>query len=400
VDKLKLATISHAAVCVAGLAIVAGGCTMPTFRKGHDDGQPMIGSRPGPVKKLATSVSESSIGRSVSKAFDFSARKKAKALRADPTSLATKTPPPIADDYVKLGETTDRDGDTEGARQHYHKALDMEPHHLGALLGLGRLFDRQGQLDRATAHYAEAANFHPNSATAFNDLGLCLARQGKYEEAIAALHRAVEINPDKTLYRNNIATVLVAEGRISEALAHLTDAHGPAVAHYNIGYLLNKQGRRDEAVQQFQLALETDPAMAPAREWIDALSVPDVSPRGAAGLAGAGPSGPPATAMPAHGASETAPGALSHTPGAAADFAAHPPAESAFPTQAPDYEPSAGGSAYAGPGAATVPPPSAIRVAEVPGGPWGTSRRGVGRPAGAAPGNGPLDANSSATRRY
>lgn len=368
-DKFKLAAIAHAAVMV----IAAVGCTMPTFRKGYDAGQPMVGSRPGPVKQLATSVSESSFARSVSKAFDFSARKKAKALRSDPTSLATKTPPPTADDYVKLGETCDRDGDVESARQHYHKALDMEPHHLGALLGLGRLFDRQGQLDRATAHYAEATNFHPSSATAFNDLGLCLARQGRYNEAITALHRAIEINPDKTLYRNNIATVLVAEGRIDEALAHLTDAHGPAVAHYNIGYLLNKQGRRDQALQQFQLALQAEPSMAPAREWIEALSSPDFAPNGAAGLAAAVPNLPPQTAVTAHGATAavTAHGAIAAAPGAPSTMPVapgynpgelnQPPAEPGYTTQAPEYGPGQSGGAMRGPASLEARRPSTAR---------------------------------------
>lgn len=367
-DKLKLAAIAHAAVMAAAV-----GCTMPTFRKGYDASQPMVGSRPGPVKQLATSVSESSFGRSVAKAFNFSARKKAKTLRSDPTSLAIKPKPPTADDYVKLGESSDREGDTEGARQHYHKALDMEPHHLGALLGLGRLFDRQGQLDRASAHYAEATNFHPHSSTAFNDLGLCLARQGRYDEAITALHRAIEINPDKTLYRNNIATVLVAEGRIDEALAHLTDAHGPAVAHYNIGYLLNKQGRRDQALQQFQLALEAEPSMTPAREWIEALSPPDFAPGGAAGLAAAVPNLPPQTAVTAHGAttSVTAHGAIAAAPGAPSNLAVtpaynagelnQPPADPGYTTQVPEYGLGQSGAAVRGPASLEARRPSAAR---------------------------------------
>lgn len=360
-DKLKLVAIAHAAVMLAAV-----GCTMPTFHKGYDAGQPMVGSRPGPVKQLATSVSESSFGRSVAKAFNFSARKKAKAQRSDPTSLARKTPPPTADDYVKLGESSDREGDAEGARQHYHKALDMEPHHLGALLGLGRLFDRQGQLDRAAAHYAEATNFHPHSSTAFNDLGLCLARQGRYNEAITALHRAIEINPDKTLYRNNIATVLVAEGRIDEALAHLTDAHGPAVAHYNIGYLLNKQGRRDQALQQFQLALQTEPSMTPARDWIEALSSPDVASSDATAVAASVPNLPQAPAVTAHGA--TAPGAPSYVPARPgfnpAGQGHQPPGEPGYATQAPEYEPrqpGAAGTAVRGPASLEARRPATAR---------------------------------------
>jgi tetratricopeptide (TPR) repeat protein len=134
-------------------------------------------------------------------------------------------------------------------------------------------------LERATENYLEAVKYHPKEAIAFNDLGLCYARRQKYDEALAALQRAVELQPDRVLYRNNIATVLVVQGRIDEALQHLTDAHGAAVAHYNIGFLLNKRGQQAQALQQFALALQADPNMTDARQWIDSLSaqmVPEV----------------------------------------------------------------------------------------------------------------------------
>lgn len=154
----------------------------------------------------------------------------------------------------------------------FHKALEIEPNHLGALVGLGRHFDRQGQVDRATEHFVLATRYYPNDPTAFNDLGLCYARQHRFDEAVQALAHAIELEPDRALYRNNIAMVLVAGGRPDEALAHLTDAHGPAKAHYNLGYLLDKQGQEQAALEQFKLALADDAGMDEARDWIEALS--------------------------------------------------------------------------------------------------------------------------------
>lgn len=259
----------------AGLLMSAAGCTSSSA--GRSAGLPLSPSlaqpaKPGPVKQLASKVGESSLGKSVSKAFNLTSTKKAKPTLKDPVSLAEKPKPPDADLYVSLGNLRVRESDTAGAREMYHKALSMQPHHLGALLGLARLFDRQGQLDRAAEHYLEATEHHPKEATAFNDLGLCYARQGKYDKAVAALNRAVELQPDRTLYRNNIATVLVAQGRIDEALAHLTDAHGAAVAHYNIGFLLNKRGQQRQALEQFSLAVQVDPKLTAAQEWVDSLS--------------------------------------------------------------------------------------------------------------------------------
>lgn len=223
---------------------------------------------PGPVQQLASKVSNSSVGQSFSKVFRTASAKKRK---PDPR-LAGRLKPPDADFYVDAGNMCAKDNDPESARINYHKALEMKPHHLGALLGLARLFDRQGQLDRATEHYLEATEHHPSEAAAFNDLGLCYARQSKYDEAAKALSRAIELQPDRALYRNNIATVFVVQGRIDEALAHLTDAHGAAIAHYNVGYLLSKRGQTRQALEQFSLALQADPSMTSAQEWIESLS--------------------------------------------------------------------------------------------------------------------------------
>ena len=257
------------AAFTALIAFAAMGCAGFPSLQGGGQSTPLAAPKPGPLKQLATSVSESSFGKSVAKVF-----KPAKKTVSpdDPTALASGIAPTRPADYVAMGETYEQNGDMESARRMFHKALEIEPNHLGALVGLGRHFDRQGQVDRATEQFLLAARSYPNDPTAFNDLGLCYARQHRYDEAVQALAHAVELEPDRALYRNNIAMVLVAAGRSDEALAHLTDAHGPAKAHYNLGYLLDKQGHEQAALEQFKLALADDPGMDEARDWIEELS--------------------------------------------------------------------------------------------------------------------------------
>jgi Flp pilus assembly protein TadD len=252
------------------LCLIAGGCTGLPSLKSRAPTTPLAAPRPSVLKQFATAVSQSKVGKSVSLAFANATKKTTH--KSDPTALVNGVEPTKAADYVALGESLEQNGDSEGARRMFHQALELEPHHLGALVALGRHFDRQGQLDRATESYLEATKFHPSSPTAFNDLGLCYARQRRYDDAVRALNRAIQLEPDRVLYRNNIAMVLVAQSRIDEALVHLTDAHGPSIAHYNLGCLLGKQGRTNVALEQFQLALADDPSLVDAREWIDALS--------------------------------------------------------------------------------------------------------------------------------
>lgn len=136
----------------------------------------------------------------------------------------------------------------------------------------GHAKDRSGDLAAAEHLYRQAIGTDPTSSAAVNDLGLCLARQGKLEPSAAVFRQAIMMRPDKQLYRNNIATVLVELGQTQEALAHLKTAYGPATAHHNVGQLLAKAGKQEEAIDQMQQALAADPTLAPARQALASIT--------------------------------------------------------------------------------------------------------------------------------
>ncbi|MBL8825693.1 MAG: tetratricopeptide repeat protein [Planctomycetaceae bacterium] len=188
----------------------------------------------------------------------------------DPTSLANPAKP-SAEFYVQAGRMQETAGNSAGAVEQYNKALELTPDHLGALLGLALLHDRQGDFDSAAEFYLRAATKHPNQAAVLNNLGLCQARQGKLAEAAKSMQKAVAMQPNKALYRNNLANVLIEAGQIDEAIALLTPVHGAATAHYNVGYLLHKRDRDDEAIVHFQQAVDTDPSLIAAKGWLQQL---------------------------------------------------------------------------------------------------------------------------------
>jgi Tfp pilus assembly protein PilF len=166
---------------------------------------------------------------------------------------------------------SERNGQVDRAREQFHRALTMAPTHVEGLIEFGRLEDRQGRLDVAERHYRTAVNLNPHHATGLNDLALCMARQGKLDESVHLLQRAIDIQPDKALYRNNMATVLVEQQRDQEALTNLAAVHGPAAANYNLGLLLSKRGRPQDAQQYFAAALEIEPQMTQASAALAAV---------------------------------------------------------------------------------------------------------------------------------
>jgi tetratricopeptide (TPR) repeat protein len=61
-------------------------------------------------------------------------------------------------------------------------------------------------------------------------------------------------------------------GRYDEAIEQFTVVHGPAIAHYNLGYLLEKRGNHQQAAVFFEKATTIDPNFTPARQRYEMLA--------------------------------------------------------------------------------------------------------------------------------
>ncbi len=189
----------------------------------------------------------------------------------DPISLSNKSKPG-PELFLAVARLYEQSGKMADAAKQYQAALREKPDYLPALLGYARLQDRLGRTDEALRLYRRAVKSNPKEAApAYNNMGLCHARQGRIDDAVAAMIEAVKLAPKNPLYRNNIASLLVDRGRFREAFGHLRAVHREAAAYYNMGYLLNKKGRTQAAVQHFTLALRANPSMTQARQWIQYL---------------------------------------------------------------------------------------------------------------------------------
>jgi tetratricopeptide (TPR) repeat protein len=195
----------------------------------------------------------------------------AKAVPEDDAIALKNQGKPSPELYVAIARRSEEIGNQADAEQQYQAALRINADHLPALLGYARLKEQLGLANEAVALYRQAAKSHPREPSVHNNIGLFYARQGRLDDAVAAMTVAVQLAPKNPLYRNNIATVLVDQCRFREAYSHLRSVFSEASAYYNMGYLLNKKGQTQAAMQNFALALRADPSMAPAQRWIEHL---------------------------------------------------------------------------------------------------------------------------------
>lgn len=110
---------------------------------------------------------------------------------------------------------------------------------------------------------------YPNYALAHNNVGAALLKEEHTEEALVYYKRAAELDPGYVQAHVNVGTVLQKQGYFSDAEQKYRDAIAaigtsyPAKpddlnAYYQLGQLLEDQGRTEEAFMQLTAAAEMD----------------------------------------------------------------------------------------------------------------------------------------------
>ncbi|MCP4040301.1 MAG: tetratricopeptide repeat protein, partial [bacterium] len=180
---------------------------------------------------------------------------------------------PKAEIYSDLGFVLDRQGRSDEAIENYRKAIALDPETRSAHFNLAVSLLRRGELDQSATHYEAALRVKP-TAEAHNGLGFVLSKQGKQEEAIAQFREAIRVNPKYTAAYNNLAGNLIKQGKLDEAALNYQlslDEKPSAALHNQLGVILVRLDRIDEAEQQFRKAIAVDPGYAEARKNLSML---------------------------------------------------------------------------------------------------------------------------------
>ena len=165
-----------------------------------------------------------------------------------------------------LGWTLFQDGRSEQAVTEYEHALAVDPKHAKAHNNLALSLVELGELEQAAGHFQKSLAVEPK-AEIYSDLGFVLARLGKSGEALASYQKALALDPNSPSAHFNLAVTLVQAGKLVEAESHYRRAipgRPGAETRNGLGYVLARQGRADEAVEEFRKAIEANPKFTPA----------------------------------------------------------------------------------------------------------------------------------------
>ncbi|MGO9115541.1 MAG: tetratricopeptide repeat protein [Thermoguttaceae bacterium] len=189
----------------------------------------------------------------------------------DPISL--KTPAKAGVElYVAVANLYIQSGKFTEAEEQYQQAMKSAPTDIRVLLGYAMLKDQMNQPEEALKFYQQAEKKHPKQPSVYNNLAVHYVRRGMVGAAIEAARHAVDLRPSEPRYRNNLAALLVEAGSPQEAFKQLRAVYDEPIAHYDLGFLLNKRGLKAAALQEFTIALTLSPGMTLARQWVERLS--------------------------------------------------------------------------------------------------------------------------------
>ena len=176
---------------------------------------------------------------------------------------------------LRLAESLRVTGEHEAAEQAYRQVLALNPTRPEALLALGGLLLLRNQPEAARDLLLQCCGVTPDNAEAWNTLGLALRATDAQGLALSAFIAAQRLRPDCPDYvLNGVETAadpkhLDLSQRDAE-LARLTVAcdHNPLnpVLQLGRGMLLDRLGRRAEAIDALEVATELAPGeLAPLR---------------------------------------------------------------------------------------------------------------------------------------
>ncbi len=131
----------------------------------------------------------------------------------------------------------------------------------------GVLAERAGERGEAAGHFLACIELDGGHAAALNYLGYMWAERGEnLDDAERFIRRALERDPESAAYLDSLGWVLFQQGRYHEALdplqraARISAADPDPIIEEHLGDVLDKLGRRQEAIKAWERALALEGA--------------------------------------------------------------------------------------------------------------------------------------------
>lgn len=217
-------------------------------------------------------------------------------------SLALEENPKLTEAHMQMGDIFRDRGDLDRAEERFKQAATIEPNNYKARYLSGLMQHLMGNIEPAVNTYLQALAIEPEDFDTNRDLASAYLQLGKPDTALPYAKLATRVNPESQPAWSNLAATYSLLGQYDDAIAAyrtanelgeladpvllgLADAHirlgnypraintlnslivsrrdsedqtGLSTAHERLGYALFKMRRYEDALEQYQSALEYD----------------------------------------------------------------------------------------------------------------------------------------------
>ncbi len=127
-----------------------------------------------------------------------------------------------AEDWYAIGCQHDEDpAEIRRAVKAYERALELDPHHVGALVNLGNIEYQLGQVEEARRLYELALAIDPQNPNVHYNLGNVFDDLEEYTTAIRFFEAALRLKPDNADAHFNLGLVYDRVGRVEQVREHM-----------------------------------------------------------------------------------------------------------------------------------------------------------------------------------
>ena len=201
-------------------AVIAGCCVGLAFGGGLPGCAGVRLRREGSVEPSAQAPSRQDLSHAATVAMD---RHDFATARTD-LELLLQQSPRSAELHFRLGKVLQFQDKPLEAEAEYKKALGLDAHYVGALVGLGQVDARLGRPEDALARFEKAIEVDPHQPEAHLARGRTLEVLNRPGDALAAYFRSLELDPSLAQAMIRVAVLQLERGQADQALVRLEQA--------------------------------------------------------------------------------------------------------------------------------------------------------------------------------
>ncbi|GBB91579.1 hypothetical protein RclHR1_18960004 [Rhizophagus clarus] len=151
-------------------------------------------------------------------------------------------------------------GDSQGALEDFKKALEIKPDYVQIYVKRATIYMEQDNADLAYREFDEAIKIDPNDPDIYYHRGQVYFLNSMFDKAVDEYQRRIELDPDFVYAYIQLAIAQYKNGSVAEGIKTcrlgLQKFIQSAEMHNYYGELLADQKKIDEAMEQFDKAIE------------------------------------------------------------------------------------------------------------------------------------------------